>query len=103
MAQNADLTATCRSEFEAALNADRVLAAAKKAAPSPPDQVSYFSIALASSIPFIGMGAIDNSIMASCSSHHDGDKTLMYRSFLHFLVGQAKVSIFWSLAETCTC
>lgn len=58
----------CRSEFEAAISADRKLVAEQAAASASAEQpVSSLSIALASSIPFIGMGAVDNAIMVSIS------------------------------------
>ena len=55
----------CRQEFEAALNADRIVAAGQEASRTKLPQVSSLSIALASSIPFVGMGAVDNAIMVS--------------------------------------
>ena len=54
-----------RQEFEAAVNADRIMAAGQDAASANSPRVSSLSIALASSIPFVGMGAVDNAIMVS--------------------------------------
>lgn len=57
-------TVFCRTEFRAAVLADRAArAAADKASTSGSMQPSSLAIALASSIPFIGMGAVDNTIM----------------------------------------
>lgn len=62
------LAGACRSEFEAAILTDRAARAAKEVASTSGSEQSVITIALASSIPFVGMGAVDNAIMVGISS-----------------------------------
>ena len=83
-----------RDEFEAALLADRAIRSGRRLEP-PEQQNSVVSIALASSIPFIGMGFVDNAIMASPLLTLQSSRASWYTSLRGVLSGLAAAGRRW--------